>query len=274
MMRRIRKFCIACILTVTIGLSTVGLATAEAAYPKPTDDFFVNDFAGLLEPADQAEMQQAGEALYRATKAQVVVVTVDSLEGQSIEEYSIALAREWGIGDAEQDNGVLLLLALEEREVRVEVGSGLEGAITDVGAWQITQHYGIEHFKADEFSAGLTAMYGAIVNEVYLEYGKEPTEEGYVPVEELEESETEQDLPLIRIVLILVIIGLSLAFSRKKRGGGGHGGHGGGLPFFFFMPGGFRGGHKGGFHGGGGFSGGGFRGGGGGFSGGGSSSKF
>lgn len=273
MMRQIRKLLVSFLLTLALCLTVFCPVAAKTAYPKPTDDFFVNDFAGLLKPADQAKMQQAGEALYHATTAQVVVVTVDSLEGQSIEEYAIYLAREWGIGNAEKDNGLLLLLAKNEREVRVEVGSGLEGAVTDVGAWQITQHYGIEHFKADRFSEGLTAMYEALVNEVYLEYGKQPSD-GYVPIEELEDAEGERGDSPFRYLAILAVIALAIAFSRRRRGGGGHGGHGGGLPFFFFMPGGFRGGHGGGFHGGGGFSGGGFRGGGGGFSGGGSSSKF
>ncbi len=271
-MRRINKISALFLVALFFCFQTVLPVYAKTVYPKPTTDFFVNDFAGLLDPSNKAEIQKKGEALYSSTTAQAVVVTVESLEGQSIEEYSIYLAREWGIGDAEKDNGVLLLLALKEREVRIEVGSGLEGAITDLVAWQIIRNYGMEHLKKDAFSTALAEMYGAIVNEVYLEYGKEPNED-YVPLEELQTQE-EKDPFLVRIILIVLIIALSLLLSRRRRGGGGNGGHGDGMPFFFFMPGGFRGGHGGGFTGGGGFSGGGFRGSGGGFSGGGSSSKF
>ena len=70
-------------------------AAAKTEYPKPTTDFFVNDFAGCLSSDDAAYMQSLGEALYKATKAQVVVVTVESLDGESIEDYAIGLGREW-----------------------------------------------------------------------------------------------------------------------------------------------------------------------------------
>ena len=101
-------------------------------YPSPTSDFFVNDFASCLTDEDKSTIQALGEELYKKTKAQVVVVTVQSLGGRDIESYSIGLAREWGIGDKDDDSGVLLLLSTGDRQVRIEVGKGLEGSLTDL----------------------------------------------------------------------------------------------------------------------------------------------
>ena len=250
-------------------------AAAKTEYPKPTTDFFVNDFAGCLSSDDAAYMQSLGEALYKATKAQVVVVTVESLDGESIEDYAIGLGREWGIGDEETDSGVLLLLSSGDREVRIEVGYGLEGRLTDGKTGRILDNYAMPYLRNNDFSTGLRQAYAALVNEVYAEYGMETTigedmtvlantDDAYSDSTSLG-SQIVLFLPLGFVVLLVI---LSRIFA-KHIGGGGTGGHGGG-----FYGGGFYGG--GSFHGGGGFSGGGggFSGGGGSFGGGGSSRGF
>lgn len=255
---------------------------AKTDYPEPTNAFFVNDFADIISSEEEKEIRQSGEALYSATTAQVVVATVQTLNGEDIELYSYGLATRWGIGDEEKDNGVLLLLALEEREVRIEVGTGLEGALTDGKTGRILDDYGMEYFSEDEFSKGLWSVYHVLVQEVYEEYGVEPSE----ALPEVQKAEQTESTPtILRLVIIAVVIFVALkVFRRGGRGGRGGGGGPGVFPFIFFGNGGYRGshggffgGHSGGSHGGfsgGGFSGGGFRGGGGGFSGGGSSRKF
>lgn len=264
MIKSIRKaIIIFAVIILALGGSITALA--EASLPSPTNQFFVNDFAGVISNEDISEMQKKGESLYHKTKAQAVVVTVNDMGGEVIENYAIKLARQWGIGDAEKNNGVLLLLAVEEREVRIEVGRGLEGAITDIKSGFIIDHYGIEHLSNDDFSTGLSKIYNAIVNEIYIEYDIEPSDD-YTPVDELEE-----EAGLLEIggfILFFIIVVLAIIFSGRRRGGPGGPG-----PLFFFFGGGH---HGGGFHGGsgGGFSGGGFSGGGGGFSGGGSSRGF
>ena len=236
----------------------------------PTEEFFVNDFANIIDPSSKDKMQFLGERLYSDTTAQAVCVTVNSLDGRDINSFAIELAREWGIGTAEKNNGVLLILALEEREVRIEVGSGLEGALTDVKTGRILDIYGMEHFRSNNFSSGLLAVYDAIVNEIYIEYGLSPSED-YIPLDKREDNAIQnEDMSIARIILIIAVLILALYLGKRN---GGRGGRSGGIPFFFFGgPRGFGGGHSGGFSGGGGF--GGFSGGGGGFSGGGSSRKF
>ena len=96
------------------------------ALVKPTNDFYVNDYADILDDDVEQYIMQRSVDLEKQTDAQIVVVTVKNLEGMSLEEYATKLFRSFGIGDKDKNNGLLLLLALEERQFRVEVGYGLE----------------------------------------------------------------------------------------------------------------------------------------------------
>lgn len=248
------------------------LLTVNIAALNPTSDFFVNDFAGIITDSDAESMQALGESLHYQTTAQVVVVTVNDMGGESIDDFAINLARDWGIGTAKADNGVLLLLSLSEREVKIEVGSGMEGALTDAKCGRILDIYGMEHFKNDNFSEGLNAVYGAIVNEVAIEILGEPLSEDY-DKDITEEDDLEAVGSIVGVIAVVIFI---FVFSRGRHGGGG-----GDMMTYIFVRGvinaisrGGRGGHGGGFGGFGGGSGGGFSGGGGGFSGGGSSRGF
>jgi len=223
----------------------------------PTEQFFVNDFANVLTEQTESQIMQKAARLYETTKAQAVVVTVETLGGEEIDDFAYSLANAWGIGDAELDNGILLLLAKEEREIKIEVGSGLEGAIPDSKAGRIIDVYGLDYLKANDFDRGIASIYTSVVNEIYIEYGLEE-DSGYVPVYEGEQEGS----PVGAIITFVIIAAVYIALAKK------------GIWIFpFFFGGGGRGGHGGGFGGGsGGF--GGFSGGGGGFSGGGASRKF
>lgn len=243
----------AAVFVIIIGLLILPVA-AETIDLTPTDRFFVNDFAGVISSQIEDAIYTAGVQLYEKTKAQVVVVTVDTVGGQDIHEYGVQLGRTWGIGDKENSTGILLLLAVQDREVDISVGYGLEGAITDARSGIILDNYAVPYFKNNDFSAGLAATYDALVNEVYIEFGLEP-DPNYTPVDELENEGSW--FPVIILFLMLILL-----FLGKKRFPGSS--------FFFFPIGGFGGHH----HGGGGFGGGGFRGGGGSFGGGGASRGF
>lgn len=231
---------------------------AKSTYPEPTDRFFVNDYAGVLSDEQAQTIYEAGVKLYRACRAQVVLVTVQNTGGQVLEEFSLGIAREWQLGDADKNNGLLLLFTTDGPHSRIEIGSGLEGAIPDSKAGRILDTYLVpEYDTPDRWGDGLTETYKALLNQVYAEYGL--TEERYPLSEELpEENDTAQ---LVLLVPILVVAVLVLLRARAGHGGiwGGRGGFGGpGV----FLGGGFSGGRGGG---------GGFSGGGGGFSGGGAS---
>ena len=250
--------------TVVVGMvlllcSCDGEAVATLS---PTDRFFVNDFADVISTEDENNIYALGVRLFEKTTAQVVAVTVPSLDGKDIEQYSLELARDWGIGNKEKNNGMLLLLAVEDREVRIEVGYGLEGAVTDAQSGILLDHYAVPAFSENDFSSGMVSTYRALVNEVYLEYGLQP-EDGYVPVERLPDNNYDGELsPLATLGVVIFVIIFVLLFRNKPW-----------FPWLFFFGGG--GGHHrgGGYHGGGGGFGG-FSGGGGSFGGGGASRKF
>lgn len=226
-----------------------------ADLPKPTKNFFVNDFANVISNADEEKMQQQGEALFKECGAQVVVVTVKSLNGEDLESYSLNLARSWRIGSDKNEDGILLLLAVDERKVRIEVGYGLEGALPDSKTGRILDTYGVDRFKKNDFSTGLAAVYDSLINEVYIEKGLDPAD-GYTPVEDYSLT-TKEKVIAYGIIALIVLAFIFTNRGKRKRG-------------FVYYGGGFGGG---GFSGSG-SSGGGFSGGGGSFGGGGSSRGF
>ena len=251
----------ALLFIIIVALSLAGCDDTEQEL-KPTESFFVNDFADVITPADEDIIYSKGVKLQEQTGAQVVCLTVKSL-GADIREFSLEIAREWGIGQKTRTTG-FANLALSERQVGIEVGYGLEGGLTDIETGIILDTYAAA-LQNDDFSTGLKNAYSALVNEVYIEYGIDP-EEGYTPAGETggrdaDEQDTEELPGFIPVIVMLII--LVLIFSTRRRGG---------PPFIFF---GGRGGFGGGnFRGGGGSGGGGFSGGGGSFGGGGSSRGF
>ena len=249
-------------LLVVCPLSLTGCTDDEEKYPQPTEAFFVNDFANVLSQETEQMILRKGAALAEKTKAQVVVLTVETLDQEPIEQYALHLGREWGIGDEEDNTGVLLLLAVEERETRIEVGYGLEGRLPDSKAGRFLDTYAIPHFREDDFDTGVRETYAALVNEVYVEFDMtEEADAGYVPIDELQQQQQPQEDPVatmigfaVLLVFVIAFGGLS-AFGRRR-----------GWPIFLMM------GNN--HHRGGGGFGGGFRGGGGSFGGGGASRGF
>ncbi|MBX3705568.1 MAG: TPM domain-containing protein [Pseudomonadales bacterium] len=156
-------------------LFPVALPAAGApAFPALTGR--VVDGAGMLPAAPRAELTTLLAAHEAATGQQIVVVTVASLAGQSIEDYGYQLGRHWGIGRAGVDDGVLLIVAAAERQIRIEVGYGLEGTLTDAAAWDIIQTHILPHFRRGDFAAGIVAGARAIVGllDGTLEFAPEP----------------------------------------------------------------------------------------------------
>ncbi|MGI6629614.1 MAG: TPM domain-containing protein [Bacillota bacterium] len=241
-------FILCCLVTT----QTVQEATA---FPqRPSAHIYVQDFAHLLSPETEARLLAIGEELDKKTTAQLVVVTVSSLDGMPIEDYAIGLFRSWGIGNKEKNNGVLLLIAPQERQSRIEVGYGLEGALPDGKTGRIQDNYLIPKFQAGDFDEGIYDCYLVLAGIIAEEYQVQLSGNITVP-----HMSTEEDLPVelppwvtITIVLgILVLIYLDFRFlggmvtwailSSLRRGGGGGGRGGGG-----FGGGGFGGGSSGG----------------------------
>ena len=140
------------------------LFTLQAATVFPALSGRVVDEAALLSPAQRAALTAELAGLESATTNQLVVVTLKSLQGYDIADYGYRLGRYWGIGQKGKDNGVLLIVAPNERKVRIEVGYGLEGVLTDYLCKQIIEGSILPAFKKGDYAGGITAGTSAIIS--------------------------------------------------------------------------------------------------------------
>jgi len=122
----------------------------------------VNDDAHLLTPNQAAALEEKLRAYEEKTTNQIVLLTLPSLEGESLEDFSIRVARSWQLGQAKRNNGVLIFIAAKERGVRIEVGYGLEGALTDAQSSMIIRNIMIPAFREGDFNRGIQAGVDAI----------------------------------------------------------------------------------------------------------------
>jgi uncharacterized protein len=143
----------AALVALTALIVLIAPATAAPAYPELTGR--VTDEAGLLSAADKTEIENELAALEQTSTDQLAVVTVKSLQGYAIEDYGIGLARKWGIGQKGKDNGVLLIIAPNDRKVRIEVGRRLEPMLTDTMSALIIENAILPKFRRGDFAGGI-----------------------------------------------------------------------------------------------------------------------
>jgi uncharacterized protein len=132
-----------------------GLAHAEPTFPALTGR--ITDEAGLIKPEDYTAIAEELAALEQKSTDQVAVVTLKSLQGYAIEDFGYQLGRKWGIGQKDKDNGILLIVAPNERKVRIEVGRGLEPVMTDAMSKLIIENAILPQFRRGDYSAGIRA---------------------------------------------------------------------------------------------------------------------
>lgn len=243
--------------------------TVQAAeFPELTDDIYIQDIAGVLSEEQEAELKSLGAGLEDATTAQIAVMVVESLEGEPIESYANEALRHYGVGSAEENNGVLVVLSMTDREIYIEIGYGLEGALPDGKVGRILDDYAVPYLREDQPDEAILNTYQALYNEVAAEYGWGGEAASPQPLNEVTPGSGEGEGGFMQpIVTFLIVLVLLFLFTG---GGGGRGRRGRGRTMRrggFFGPGSFGGGF------GGGSGGGGFRGGGGGSSGGGGAGR-
>lgn len=137
---------------VTAVLVQVSAAAAQGL-PKPAGR--ITDLANVIDAGTEADLDRRIDQLEQKTSAEIAVVTVPSLDGAPVEDYAVRLFKDWGVGQAKQDNGVLVLVAPNEREMRIEVGYGLEGVLPDGLAGQIIREQFIPRFRDDDYNGGI-----------------------------------------------------------------------------------------------------------------------
>lgn len=203
----------------------VGLALAVFAMPAlaatptfPALSGRVVDKANLISPAAEADLTRKLESLEATTGRQLVVVTLPDLGGLEIEDYGYRLGRAWGLGDAKADNGALLIVAPNQRAVRVEVGYGLEPFLTDALSSVIINSAILPKFKAGEMEAGIVAGTDALIQQLTL-----PVGEARAQVKAAEAPARQGgDFPvwLFPIILFVIIVILSRLGGRGRRRSG------------------------------------------------------
>lgn len=211
-------------------------------YPKPTEYKYVNDYVNIMEPDIKDKIIALGDELYKKTKAEIVVVTIGSLpENTDIDTYANGLFRDWGIGDKELNNGILLLVSVNDKKMRIEVGYGLEGAVPDSAAGSISDNYIIPYFSQGDYNTGILNGYYALCDRAAKEYNIELSG-GTVNTGDLPQAEKTSNINvpvIIAIALFLIFDGVFLRFrilrfiflimlSGRRGGRGGFGGGSGG----------------------------------------------
>ncbi|MDU9050685.1 MAG: TPM domain-containing protein [Candidatus Electrothrix sp. Rat3] len=136
---------------------------------------YVNDYADMISGPVEAKLEQTLESFERTDSTQIAVLTVDSLEGDPLGDFSIRVAEEWGIGQKGKDNGVLLLVAKKERRARLEVGYGLEGVLTDLLAGRIIDDVITPRFKSGQFDQGFEGGVEAVIQATRGEFKADQT---------------------------------------------------------------------------------------------------
>jgi uncharacterized protein len=245
------------LLAATLAALMLTLSPARAEdFPKLTGR--VVDDAHLLQPADVTTIEAKLAGLEAQSRRQIVVATVPTLGGDDIDDYANKLFRAWGIGDKQRNDGLLLLIAPTEHKVRIEVGPGLEGIVTDAVSSIIIRHDLTPRFKANDFAGGINAATDALITQLRLPDDEARAMAAKAKTQLARERAPHFDAGTV-VFLVIFLLFFVLPFLRMMRGGGRS--YGGGV---MILPmGGFGGGWGGGGggsdwgDGGGGFSGGG-----------------
>jgi uncharacterized protein len=227
----------------------MNLVNAAPKFPKATALKYVNDYAKVIDSDSSQYIFSVGKELEDKTGAQATVIVINSLEGETIESYANGIFREWGIGQKDKNNGLLILLAMEEKQWRVEVGTGLEGAVTDIYSSRMMNEIAVPKFKQNQYGPGLREAYSVLADNIAKEYAVTLEKNISVP-RYVQQGNSTSSAPkgngfLVIGVIILALLDFifnrgrltrfifkllfwSSILGRSGRGGRGGGGFGGG----------------------------------------------
>ncbi len=244
------------LIAIAALLLTVPLLMAFDVPRNPGDDFAFDTTATLSE-STRRTIRETNRQI-APSGAQVVVAVIPTLGSDSIEDAANEIFRTWGIGSREKNNGVLLLVAKEDRKMRIEVGYGLEGAITDAAAGRIIREIIAPRFKEDDYDRGVLDGFNAIITLIAKEYDLKVDADGYVQKRLPSDDMEKYYVYLACFVPFLIFLAVVGWLRRGSSGGGslGGGSGSGGSSWGGHSSGSSGGGFGGGSSGGGGASGG------------------
>ncbi len=177
----------------------------------PKLEGYVNDYAGIISPSAKSKIEERLKAFEQSDSTQIVILTVPSLEGENLEEFGIKVAEAWKIGQKGKDNGAILIVSKQDRKIRIEVGYGLEGRLTDLTAGRIIDLVIKPRFQQGDFDGGFIAGVSSMIDAARGEFKAErrplyPRRRG-VP-------------PFLSLFLFLAIFTLILGSLSRVLGGG------------------------------------------------------
>lgn len=167
-MKRLHTKILSILLLFLCILSFNSYATIEI--PSPTEYKYINDYVGIMNSNDLNSIISIGKELEDKTGAQEIIVIIDSTNGIDIDSYANSLFRNWGIGESNKDNGLLILLSLKDKAWRIEVGRGLEGAIPDIITNKVMTSLATPQFANGNYNQGLLNAYSAFSDYIAAEY--------------------------------------------------------------------------------------------------------
>jgi uncharacterized protein len=247
-------------LLVLLALTISTAASSQTqGFPRPTG--FVNDFADMISPQAEAAMSSIAREVKTKTGAEIAVATIKTTGGRDIEEYSVDLYMDWGIGEKGKDNGVLLLVALDDRNLWIKTGYGLEGTIPDAVAHVIYREVLRPGFRSGQYDQALVTAVRMIAERILAESGQTLSYSDSLPGAYTLDRRPAGGIPPWVVGLLFILFPIFITLLVRRASGGRYGRRYGG--FWIGGMGGSSGGFGGGFGGfGGGAAGGGGAGGG------------
>ncbi len=216
-----------CALSVTALVILLSCGVAFAAVPEASNDFYVADYAGVIDRTTEDYIIEKNAAIESLCGAQIVVAAVDFLDGMDIEDYAYRMFNDWEIGDASQNNGVLLLLVIGEENYWCMQGTGLEGVLTSGEISDILWDYLEEDFAAENYSDGVRKTFDELYEVVYDYYEDSSYAAGYVGnnpyggddyyYEDSEGGFMGVVIGLLVLIVIIAVVSALIGDTRRRR---------------------------------------------------------
>ena len=233
------KFIFLAILSICLSFLPTLSAFAKFSVPKPVG--YVNDFANVMTKDNIRQLDGLIYQLKEKTTAEMAVVTLNSLDGYPIEDVGLEIGRSWGVGTSGKDNGLVIVVAPNDRKMRIEVGYGLEGFLTDAHAGRIRDGYMLPYFKQGDYNQGIVNGTVACAQAIAKGYGVKLSTNYNLP----EPVPASEEFGLFHLIFLIIFITLCIKYPDFMLGfvlgnllgggrnsdsgfGGGFGGFGGG----------------------------------------------
>lgn len=190
------------------------ISSAQEVPPKPQPARYVNDFASLMNLDQARELEQKLLQYYYKTSSQIVIVTIQSLAGYSVEEYANTLARQWEIGQKEKNNGVLLLMSLTDKKIRIEAGYGFEGILSDAKSKEIIETLLVPSFRKGDFYGGFHLATDEIIR---LAGGEFEADKNTIGIRQKEKEEGDFANTALSFLILFLFVILIIVFFRSLK---------------------------------------------------------